>query len=385
MQGLHAKTKTDEQGRFVLEGLAFRDHPLVVTHPEFVRHDQIVTLTMGAPELNVKIPLKPAAKINVTVVDSAGREVEDIWHIRLEALDGHRFIPLGIDPHLSTFASSVWVDRPGRRLTSTGFSFTGLSAGPYSVEVMKYDRIENATAPEGMVRIPLNTANLAYYGGISKIEVESGQTREVQVKPVDHGTSVKIKIPPIPEKFKQMRMYRFVVISRNIGLLLWDDGKVHHPEDHRVGRLQKNALYYNMVLDGDVLTFKNLPPATYSVFGGPVFFMSAAKMKALSGREVTVDLPSITPTEQARVNLWTFDRKVKLEDRQYSVSQFCKLLTTTTDSDPRIVCDPSIVDEKLGLGNKEATAWELVEEVYLAKGWKLTEKDDKHLLLGPGK
>ncbi len=382
-QGLHAKTKTDEQGHFILEGLAYRDHPLVVTHPEFVRHDQIVTLAAGAPEPDVKIALKPAAKINVTVVDSADWAVDDIWHIRLEALDGHRFIPPGEDPHLSTFASSVWVDRPRRRLTSTGFSFTGLSAGQYAVEVMKYAKIDNATAPEGMVRIPLDTANLAYYGGVSKIEVEPGQAKDLRIKPTDYGTSVKIKVPQVPEKYKKMRMFPFIVISRNVGLLLWDDGKVHHPEDHRLGRLQKNALYYNMVLDGDVLTFKNLPPGTYCVFGGPVYFMSAAKVEVLAGREIAVELPSITPTEQARVNLWTFDRKIKLKDKLYSVLQLCELITTRTDSDPSIVCDSSIASERLEIGNKQATIWELVEEVYLAKGWKLTEKGDKQLLLGP--
>jgi hypothetical protein len=65
-----------------------------------------------------------------------------------------------------------------------------------------------------------------------------------------------VKKPQIPP---------FVLISRNVGLLAWNDGKVHGPEDHRLGRLEKNALYYNAVLDGDVLTIKNLPPGSYSV------------------------------------------------------------------------------------------------------------------------
>jgi len=387
-QGLHAKTKTDEQGRFVLEGLAFQDHPLVATHPEFARHDLTVTLLKGAPAPDVRVDLKPAAKIYVTIVDSSGEPLEGIWHFRLEALDGRRFIPPGRDPHLSTFASSVWDQRPDLRksLTSTGFAFTGLENGEYSIDVMKYSMIENpAPAPAGMTRIPLDTANVAYYGGIASVKVETGQVKKVRVKPAEHDTNITIKLPQVPEKSKKMRMFPFVLISRNVGLLLWDDGKAHHPEDHRLGRLQKNALYYNMVVDGDVCNIKNLPPGTYSVFGGPMFFMSAAKIEVSAGREVTVDLPSFMPSEQARVNLWTFDRKVRLEDKQCSVSRLCELVSAGTNSDPRIVADPSIENEKLELGNQKRTIWELMEEIYLAKGWKLTEQGDRTLLLGPGK
>ena len=64
---------------------------------------------------------------------------------------------------------------------------------------------------------------------------------------------------------KKPQILPFVLISRNVGLLAWNDGKVHGPEDHRLGRFEKNALYYNAVLDGDVLTIKNLPPDSYSV------------------------------------------------------------------------------------------------------------------------
>ncbi|MHC4166887.1 MAG: peptidase associated/transthyretin-like domain-containing protein, partial [Planctomycetota bacterium] len=78
-QGLFAKARTDAQGRFVLEGLAFQDHPLVVTHPDFVRHDLAVTLLKGALEPDIRIGLKPAAKIDVTVVDSSGEPLEGIW------------------------------------------------------------------------------------------------------------------------------------------------------------------------------------------------------------------------------------------------------------------------------------------------------------------
>lgn len=383
-QGLFAKAQTDEQGRFVLDGLAFRDHPLIVTHPGFIRHDQMVTLQKGTSESEVKVTLSPAARINVTMADSSGKPLEGIWLFRLEALDGHEFIPLGRDPHLSTFASSVWIERPKSSLLSLkGFSFTELDSGEYSIDVMQFaPSDDNAPAPSGMMRIPLDTSDVTYYGGIAKVIVGAGQTKEVMVKPIDYQTSVTIKVPQNP--VKNQRIPPFVCISRNVGLLLWNDGKVHHPEDHRLGRLQKNALYYNMVIDGDVFKIKNLPPGSYSVFAGPVYFMSAVRMEVSSGPEVIVEIPSIKPSQQARINLWTFGRKIMLKDEQISVSEFCALVSTRTDSNPRLICDPSIENERLELGNREATIWELMEAVYLARGWKLVEQGDRTLLLCPG-
>ena len=382
-QGLFAKTRTDQKGRFVLDGLAFRDHPLVVMHPGFIRHDQMVTLQKGASEPEVKVSLSPAAQINITVVDSSGKPLEGFWLFRLEALDGHEFIPPGRDPHLSTFASSVWTERPKPSLLSSkGFSFTGLNSGEYSIDVMQFSiSDDNAPAPSGMTRMPLDISNVTYYGGIAKLIAEAGQAKEVMVKPADYQTGVTINVPQNP--VKNQRIPLFVIISRNVGLLLWNDGKVHHPEDHRLGRLEKSALYYNMVIDGDVIKIKNLPPGSYSVFAGPVYFMSAARMEVSSGPEVIVEIPSIKPSQQARVNLWTFGRKIMLKDGQYSVSELCELVSTRTDSNPRIVSDPSIENERFEPGNREATIWELMEAVYLARGWKLIEQGDRTLLLSP--
>jgi len=383
-QGLFAKAQTDQQGRFVLDGLAFQDHPLVATHPGFIRHDQMIALRKSISGPDVRVALRPAAEINVTIVDSSGKPLEGFWLFRLEALDGHKFIPLGRDPHLSTFASSVWIERPkSSLLSSKGFSFTELNSGEYSIDVMKFAGSDDtAPAPSGMMRIPLDTSEVSYYGGISKLIAKAGQTKEVRVKPADYQTSVAIKVPQNPVKNQQIPP--FVIISRNVGLLLWNDGKVHHPEDHRLGRLQKNALYYNMVIDGDVFKIKNLPPGSYSVFAGPVYFMSAVRMEVSSGREVIIDIPLIKPSEQARVNLWTFGRKIMLKDGQLSVSELCALVSTRTDSNPRLVCDPSIENERLEPGNREATIWELMEAVYLARGWKLIEQDNRSLLLCPG-
>ena len=61
-QGIYSTTETDEEGRFVLEGVAYLDnHPLVVTHPQYIRHDQIVSLQKDKPEPNIRVSLKRAA------------------------------------------------------------------------------------------------------------------------------------------------------------------------------------------------------------------------------------------------------------------------------------------------------------------------------------
>jgi len=71
-QGLFAHTETDEQGRFVLTGAAVPgEHPLLVTHPEHVRHDQTLALR-GEGKAEVDVRLKPAATIEATAVDAAG-------------------------------------------------------------------------------------------------------------------------------------------------------------------------------------------------------------------------------------------------------------------------------------------------------------------------
>ncbi len=390
-QGLFAKAKTDQQGRFELDGLALREHPLVVTHPEFVRHDQMISLQEGTAEPDIRIALRPAAKINVTVADSKGNALEGLWLLRLEALDGRRFIPPGRDPHLSTFASSVWIEmpkpkaKPGTKSLAgtTGFSFTELDSGEYSIEVIKFTTTDSpAPAPAGMMRLPLDTCNITYYGGIANLKMQAGQTKEVQIKPANYQTSVIINMPEDP--IKKPQIPPCVVINRNVGLLAWNDGKVHGPEDHRLGRLQKNAVYYNVVVDGDVLRIKNLPPGSYSIFAGPIYLMSGAKMEVSSGQEVTVDVPSLQVTEQAKVGLWTFDRKIKLEAGDYRVSQLCELLTAKTDSNPRIIADSAIENEQLTLTDKETPIWDLMEAIYLAKGWKLVEHGDRTLLLGPG-
>ncbi|MGB2808754.1 MAG: DUF1573 domain-containing protein [Sedimentisphaerales bacterium] len=384
-QGFHDKTKTDEKGRFELGGLVFTDkhryleyHPLVVTHPDFVRHDEKIELLSSGPVPDVKVSLRQAAKIDVTIVDAQGNPLEGQWLIRLEALDGRRFIPPGGDPHLSSFASSIWAHMPDLRAkmgVSKGFTFTELDTGEYLIEAIRLHLVDKPT-PQNIWK-----PTITYHGAIPEIKIEAGQTNEVRIKPADYQTSVSINMPQDPVKKPQIPP--FVLISRNTGLLLWNDGKAHGPEDHRLGRLQKNALYYNLVVEADVFTIENLPPGSYSVFAGPIYFMSATRMEVSRGREVVVDMPPIQITEHAKVGLWTFNRKVKLQARDYSVSELCELLTDKTESNPRIIADPSIENEKLRFGKGEMSIWDVLEKLYLDKGWKVEEGAEKTLIIRP--
>ena len=135
-EGLFAKGQTDSEGRFELDGLVLteghqylKSHPLVVTHDDYMRGDMNVELSTDRMEADVKVKLTKAARIDVTVVDSKGEPMEGYWILRLEDLSGRRFIPPRQDPHMSTFASSVWTKTPDLRTRKDMGSSTGFSAG----------------------------------------------------------------------------------------------------------------------------------------------------------------------------------------------------------------------------------------------------------------
>ncbi|HUS71873.1 MAG TPA: hypothetical protein VMY06_02320 [Sedimentisphaerales bacterium] len=388
-QGFHDKTKTDEKGRFELDGLAFTDdhpylkvHPLVVTHPDFVRHDEKIELPRDGPAPDVKVSLRPAAKIDVTIVDAQGNPLKGHWLLRLEALDGRRFISPGSDPHLSSFASSVWMKLPDLRRnmgTSEGFSFTELDTGEYLIEAIRLHLVDKPTPQK------IWESSITYHGAIAKLKVEAGRTKQVQIKPANHQTAVTLKMPESPEMFSgKQEIPRLLTISRKLGLMLWDTNKAYGLEDPRLGRLQKNAFFYTLVPDSGLFTIKNLPPGSYCVFAGPVMCMSAAKVDVVRGRQTTIQIPKVQfDGTAASVGVWTFDRKVKLETRDYSVSELCELLTEITQSNPRIIADSSIENVKLRFDKGEMSIWDVLEKLYLDKGWKVDEGEEKTLIIQP--
>ncbi len=366
-QGLYATAQTDENGRFVLQGVAAaRDHPLVVTHPEFVRHDRTITVGEAKPEIEVAVRLRPAAAVRATAVDGRGRPLDGPVLIRLEALDGRRFIPPGQNPHLSTFASSIWT----QNARGGACSFGELDAGEYGVDAM----VVSPSAAD-------------YHGGLPAVRVSGAEAKDVRVEPADHQTRVEINVPPappVPELIASgLKIPTVVVISRSEALLAWDDGRIHHPEDHRLGRIVQNFFIRALAPPGETYTVRNLPPGTYSVFAGPAVCMRGAKLEVPRAGAVRLDIPVGRPAEMARVSLWPLNRRVEIQEREYTAQELCELFTAKIDGKIRFEADPSIRDDTAEVRAGERTMWDHFESLYLDKGWKLDEQDEGTLVLLP--
>jgi hypothetical protein len=397
-QGFHDKTKTDTEGRFELGGLVFTDkhryleyHPLVVTHPDFVRHDEKIKLPSDGPAPDVKVSLVPAAKIEVTIVDADGNPIPGQWLIRLEALDGRRFIPPGSDPHLSSFASNIWAHWPDLRKKmgiSQGFTFTELDTGEYSIEALKFQLVDKPT-PGNIWNPTIN-----YHGSIPNVRVQAGQAKRVRLAPQDHQTRLTITHPEYPDKLmekleRSSRMPLMCLISRSPGALLWDDGKIRHLEDQRLGRIDQKRFVRGFFIQGKPLTINNLPPDSYSLFTMAVYgdvagYLIGARADLAKGDKITVDIPWRQPTGPSMFGPnRSFDYPVNLEAKDYSVSQICKILTEITQSNPRIIADQSIENEKLSFGRGDMSVWDLLEKLYLDRGWRLEEGQEKTLIIKP--
>ena len=309
--------------------------------------------------VEVNISLKPGATVHVTAADGDGNTLEGRILIRLEALDGRLFIPPGQHPHLSTFASSVW----SAHAKTGAFSFTELDAGEYSLDVMQFGE-----------------SQIGYRGGHSPVVVGMGETKSVEIEPADHQTKVTIKIPRSPS---DLEISPFLLVSRNPGLLLWYDGKAHSLEDPRLGRLVYEALFFVPVQSGSVQTVGNLPPGTYSVFAGAPICMAGVKMAVAHGDDLAIDIPRVEPDGPAEVNLWRLKRRVKSEARAYTAQELCELLTANNDHRVRFKADPSIQRESVELGSESMSMWDLLEKLYVEKGWRLEEEGKQCLVLLP--
>ncbi|MHC4112509.1 MAG: DUF1573 domain-containing protein, partial [Planctomycetota bacterium] len=397
-QGFHDKTKTDEKGRFELGGLVFTDkhrdleyHPLVVTHPDFVRHDEKIEMLSSGPVPDVKVSLRPAAKIDVTIVDAQGNPLQGQWLIRLEALDGRRFIPPGSDPHLSSFASSIWAHMPDLRANmgvSNGFTFTELDSGQYSIEAIRFHLVDKPT-PQNIWK-----PTITYHGSIPSLKIEAGRTKQVKLAPQDHQTRLTITPPEFPDKLmdkleRSSRMPLMCLISRSPGTMLWADGKIHHLEDQRLGRIDKKRFFRGFFLQGKPLTINNLPPDSYSLFAMAVYGQVAgcligARADLAKGDNVTLDIPWRQPTGPSMVGPnRSFDYPVNLEAGDYSVSELCEILTSITQSNPRLIADSSIENEKLSFGKGQMPVWDVLEKLYLDKEWTVDEGAEKTLIIKP--
>ncbi|GAF85475.1 unnamed protein product, partial [marine sediment metagenome] len=130
-------------------------------------------------------------------------------------------------------------------------------------------------------------------------------------------------------------------------------------------------------------------PGSYSLFAVAVYgevagCLIGARANLAKGDNVTLEIPWRQPKGPSTVGPnRSFDYPVKLEDRDYSVSELCEFLTDITKSNPRIIADSSIENEKLRFGKGEMSVWDVLEKLYLDRGWKVDEGADKTLIIRP--
>ncbi|MBN1419506.1 MAG: HEAT repeat domain-containing protein [Planctomycetes bacterium] len=369
-EGIHAKAKTDAEGRFVLEDVAFSEgHPLVVTHPDFVRYDATVAVSQADPDPRVGVLLRPGAAIRVRVTTEFGATVSGPFILRLEALDGRRFIPPGKDPHLSAFASSHWE----QKAPDGKASFGALDAGEYIVEAF----LPGAGGGTDMLR-----TQRTYYGRTKTYSIDAGSTVDADLPPAKHETRITIKVPEYEAKGPNDRP--LVIVNRNPGVLVWDDGRFHGPEDPRLGRISLTALFYDTPAPDGTYTISNLPPGTYAVFAGPFHALQGRRVDLTRfGARVDVSIPWVEPTAAGKISLWRFDRIIDLEDREWTAAALCDRISKQVDGKPRIEVEPAIRETPVVVKAGERSVWTIFEALYLDEGWGLEEKGDDALLLRP--
>ena len=355
-QGIYVAAETDEEGRFVLDGVAFREnHPLHVTRSGYVRHERKISLRKDDRDVRLTIRLNPGATITATVADgdlpAAGR-----FRIRLEAADRRLFLPLRED----------WPAFPYRDETTDArgaFSFGELDAGRFSLEAIR-----------------LSPRSATYHGKLSGIEVDARGTREVRLQPAGNGSRVSIRVAGIA------KMRKLLLVGRP-ELLLWVDTRVHHPEDSRLGHLLSGArLNVPLPSDGSY-TLENFPAGEYAIVVASLsrgVTLRGSGVRVQDGVATTVELPPSEPVGVAVVRLDLLGRRLRVEARAYAVKELCELLTKTTGSRPQFLPDGAFGDERVLLEAAESTIWELLETVHAKKGWKLEERGKDSLILRKG-
>jgi beta-lactamase regulating signal transducer with metallopeptidase domain len=404
-QGIYVTTEADERGRFLLDGVAFRDdHPFTVTHPGFVRHQETIALRMEEPEIDVRVRVRPAATLVAKIVNADGKLLEENAILRLEAEDGRPFLPLRAD----------WPDLPYRtESTTTGmFSFGELDTGTFSIEAMRIGNMETT-----------------YHAKVSNIAVKAGETKKVLLMPADHGSTIKIKIEKDPHaSLGERKGAAAMLVSPNPGLLAWANRNFYHPEDERLGRVWKSALIMASLMpveDADTLrklearsrlespskegnvsfflgsqgityTLSNFPEGEYAVFTyavgmyqdwkSPAVYMRGAKAVVSLGKERTIEIPYVEPIGPSPTNARTLYTVVNLEARAYTAQEICGLLLKETGAkEGEIVPDSSIEREKVMLPAAKLQIWDLLETIYLKKGWRLeADYQAKKVFLRPG-
>lgn len=401
-EGIYVTTETDQTGRFLLDGVAFHDnHPFMATHPGFVRHQEAVALKKDQPEIDIRVHLRPAATLVAKMVDADGKLLEENAILRLEAEDGRPFFPMKED----------WPDLPYRtETTKTGtFSFGELDTGTFIMEAMRPGNME-----------------ITYHARASNIAVKAGETTEVPLRPADHRSTISIKIEKDPHaSLGERKGGAVLLLTAKPGLLAWANRNFYHPEDERLGRVWKSALIMASLMpvedaatlrrlqararlesppkEGSVsfflssqdmtYTLRNFPPGEYAVFTfamgmygewkSPAVYLRGTKAVASPGKEQIIVIPYVEPIGPSPTNARTFYTVVNLEARDYTAKEICELLTRETGAKAEeIVPEPTIESERVALSRATLPIWDLLETIYLKKGWRLeADFDAKRIVL----
>lgn len=363
--GLFRSSQTDKNGRFVLEKVAFLEgvsirssHPLIVTHPDFARHDESLVVGRDTPEVDVTVRLKRAARINVRILADKDKVAQGLFLVRLESLDGRYFIPPGGNRHLSSFASPVWAQE-----TETGStSFAELAAGEYRIDAVQ---VLGARIRKGMIAF---APTVIYRGGNPAVRVEAGQTSDIEIKPVNNGTQLQIKIPDDPFDSDPSRL---LIISREPGVSVWCENGMSSMEDPRLGRITLSSFLTVWASRSDVVTVYNLPPGPYDVMAGHMMFMAGTNVEVVAAAETSLEFPRIQPPYAPTDFRWILRDRVALPAEGCDVAEFCRILTAARGSSPVFQADVSIEDEKLRFERQEMTIWQALEAVHFRKGWRV--------------
>jgi hypothetical protein len=306
-----------------------------------------------------------------------------------------------------------WPDLPYRmEATNDGtFSFGELDTGTYSIEVMRLGNME-----------------ATYHAKVPNIVVTAGETKEALLKPADHRSAVKIKIEKDPHGgLGETKGAAALLISPKPAYLAWANRNFLHPEDERLGRIWKSAIIMAYLLpidDAETLrkveekarleppskeghanfflssqdmtyTLRNFPPGEYAVFTlamgmykdwkSPAMYMRGVKAVSSPGKEMSVAIPYVDPIGPSPTNTRVFRNQVTLEGREYTAREICELLIRETGANSGdIVADSSIEDERVALPAAELEIWNLLETIYLKKGWKLeADYQQKKVFLRP--
>ncbi len=274
----------------------------------------------------------------------------------------------------------------------------------------------------------MDASGVIYHGKLCDIAVKAGETKEVRLKPAGHTTALKIKVEKDPYwSLGELKDVAPVMITRRSGLLAWACRNFHHPEDQRLGRVFDNFMTGALLMslkdpdtlrmveakgrrawldeggEGRVLlvapdlacTLRNFPPGEYAVFTyamgmykdwkSPAIYLRGVKAVVSPGKEETVEIPWVEPIGPSSINTRVFYNEVTLEAKDYSSEEICELLTKESGAKPgEMVVDSAIEGEKVALAAAKLQIWDLLETIYMKKGWKL-EADYKarRLVLRP--